>query len=68
MLFDPTLGIDMDEMEYAYYAGLLGKATKSLPSSNEEDGETETFTWTLNSNASIITMLTKGDALIVIYS
>lgn len=44
MLFDPTLGIDMDEMEYAYYAGLLGKATKSLPSSNEEDGETETFT------------------------
>lgn len=31
MQFDQTLGIDMDEMIYAYYAGLLGKATKNLP-------------------------------------
>lgn len=39
MLFDATLGIDMDEMEYAYYAGLLGKATKNLPSSVTEKDE-----------------------------
>ena len=51
MLFDMTLGIDMDEMEYAYYAGLLGKATKNLPVRcvDTTDGYTDTFTWTLNS-------------------
>lgn len=31
MLFDETFSIDMDEMWYAYWAGLLGKATKHLP-------------------------------------
>ncbi|MBR5634326.1 MAG: DUF4595 domain-containing protein [Prevotella sp.] len=55
MLFDRTFGIDMDEMEYAYYAGLLGKATKNLPirlvnnkgySADLSNGE---FFWTLNS-------------------
>ena len=53
MLFDYTLGIDMDEMEYAYYAGLLGKATKNLPVklvNNENDTYNDNFTWTLNSN------------------
>lgn len=57
MLFDATLGIDMDEMEIAYYAGLLGKATKHLPlkivcesSVGGTDSFTETidFKWTLN--------------------
>lgn len=46
MLFDATLGIDMDEMEYAYYAGLLGKATKNLP---VKDTDSE-FSWKLNNN------------------
>lgn len=51
MLFDETLGIDMDEMEYAYYAGLLGKATKNLPKSSvDEDGDATNYTWTLNDN------------------
>lgn len=51
MLFDQTLGIDLDEMEYAYYAGLLGKATKSLPVKLVEDGDyTLNFSWTLNSS------------------
>lgn len=61
MLFDATMGIDMDEMEYAYYAGMLGKATKNLPKSNvDEDGDTTTFKWTLNSNG-LPTKLTASD-------
>lgn len=51
MLFDTTLGIDMDEMQYAYFAGLLGKATKHLPArlvGNE--GEKESFAWHLNAS------------------
>lgn len=51
MLFDTTLGIDMDEMQYAYFAGLLGKATTHLPVrlvGNE--GEEESFTWHLNAS------------------
>ena len=55
MLFDNTLGVDMDEMKYAYYAGLLGKATKNLPIELIDHGMTGTgydevsrFKWTLN--------------------
>lgn len=52
MLFDETFGIDMDEMKFAYFAGLLGKATKHLPTGrlDEEDGDRETYTWTLGAN------------------
>lgn len=66
MLFDETFGIDMDEMAYAYFAGLLGKATKNLPASNsytsfEPQGEpysyNKTFTWSLNA-ANLPTLLT----------
>lgn len=50
MLFDNTLGIDMDEMGYAYLAGLLGKATKHLPVRcvDVEEDYIDIFTWTLN--------------------
>lgn len=51
MFYDSMLHVDMDEMEYAYYAGLLGKATKNLPVKLvTDDNHTENFTWTLNSN------------------
>lgn len=58
MLFDATFGIDMDEMEFAYYAGLLGKATKNLPirytSKSTISGivfeDTIYFSWTSNAN------------------
>lgn len=54
MLYDDSFRIDMDEMAPAYYAGLLGKATKNLPLSAREvsDGYTDnyTFSWKLNSN------------------
>ena len=51
MLFDTTLGIDMDEMQYAYFAGLLGKATKHLPVRLvRNEGEEESFAWHLNAS------------------
>lgn len=57
MLFDITFGIDMDEMESAYYAGLLGRATKNLPltmtqtytySDEPSSSNIYNFDWTLN--------------------
>lgn len=50
MLFDETFGIDMDEMMIAYYAGVLGKATKQLPLQlvDLEDKETIDFEWDVN--------------------
>lgn len=51
MLFDTTLGIDMDEMQYAYFAGLLGKATTHLPVRLvDNEGEEESFAWHLNAS------------------
>ncbi len=52
MLFDETFGIDMDEMKYAYFAGLLGKATKNLPIEKVDliDGDKSTYDWTLNAD------------------
>lgn len=49
MYFDDCFAIDMDEMKWAYFAGLLGKATKHLPSKLvEDDGDITTFSWELN--------------------
>lgn len=52
MLFDETFGIDMDEMKYAYFAGLLGKATQNLPVERYDNlyGDKGTYTWTLNAD------------------
>lgn len=57
MVFD-AFGIDMHEMAIAYYAGLLGKATKNLPMGYTLNGleggsyytESENFNWSFNSN------------------
>lgn len=59
MLFDTTFGIDMDEMKYAYYAGLLGKATQHLPLVQTESGYEDSFKWNLNANGFPIS-LTAG--------
>ena len=50
MFFDVMFGVDMDEMSYIYWAGLLGKATKHLPVKLVEDfgdneSETTYFQW-----------------------
>lgn len=56
MLFDDTFGMDIDEAELAYYAGMLGQATKKLPLEISEIDEAETipeistFTWTLGND------------------
>lgn len=52
MEWDNTLDIDMDNMKYAYYAGLLGKATKHLPlaSHAETDGYVQKMNWTLDNS------------------
>lgn len=45
MFFDKIFGIDIDEMKYAYYAGLLGKATKQLPATSNGSK----INWEINS-------------------
>ncbi|MCM1520090.1 MAG: DUF4595 domain-containing protein [Lachnoclostridium sp.] len=68
MDFDSFFNIDMDEMGVAYYAGLLGKATKNLPMGysyvEKEGGSTytgsETFNWEFNANG-LPTKFWEGD-------
>lgn len=61
MFFDDTFDIDIEELQYAYYAGLLGKATKHLPiRSINEKNEVSTFRWTLDSNG-YPTRFSEGD-------
>ena len=50
MLFDATLDADFDNLEVAYYAGLLGKPSKNLPLQSEKSGDKATFKWTLDGN------------------
>lgn len=53
MFFDECFGVDLDRIGYAYYAGMLGKATSHLPVRYDESDETEyeTFSWTLGANS-----------------
>lgn len=57
MFFDSVFDVDLDEMEIAYYAGLLGKATKNLPVGSKDGDYTSTFTWTLNAEQLPIKMV-----------
>ena len=50
MLFATTLDADFDNLEVAYYAGLLGKPSKNLPLQSEKFGDKATFKWTLDGN------------------
>ena len=50
MLFAATLDADLDYIEAAYYAGLLGKPSKNLPLQSEKSGDKATFKWTLDGN------------------
>lgn len=42
--------IDMDEMWYAYYAGLLGKPTRHLPMGIRDEKYTSYYQWTFDTN------------------
>ena len=49
MFFGGGLGIELDDLEYAYYAGMLGKATKHLPIYNlDKNNDKISFEWTIN--------------------
>lgn len=63
MLFDSTLSVDMDEMEVAYFAGLLGKGTKNLPVKllYLSDNGYRTFAWTLNTAGLPVKMVETED-------
>lgn len=50
-LFDEAYHVDIDDLEYAYYGGYLGKATKHLPLTAVEQYSGAlpyAYTWTLN--------------------
>lgn len=48
--FFEEAGVDMDELEYAYYAGLLGKSTKNLLKS-QDDGDGYVYSYSYEFNA-----------------
>ena len=62
MSFDVALGLDLDHLHAAYYAGMLGKATKHLPIYNmDKDNDKTTFDWILNGNGFPTKIVVKDD-------
>lgn len=65
MMFDELLDVDMDEMIYAYYGGMLGKATKHLPLAMRDTDDTSVelsnYKWTLNSDGYPTQLLIKDE-------
>ena len=62
MFFDKGLGIELDDLEYAYYAGMLGKATKHLPIYNiDKDNNMTSFEWYFDANGFPIKVVAKDD-------
>lgn len=62
MSFDVALGVDLDHLHGAYYAGMLGKATKHLPIYNmDKDNDKTTFDWTFNNNGFPTKIVVKSD-------
>ena len=62
MSFDVALGLDLDHLHGAYYAGMLGKATKHLPIYNmDKDNDKTTFDWTFNDNGFPTKIVVKSD-------
>ena len=62
MSFDVALGLDLDHLHGAYYAGMLGKATKHLPIYNmDKDNDKTTFDWTFNNNGFPTKVVVKDD-------
>lgn len=66
MLFDEMLCIDIDEMGFAYFAGLLGKPTSHLPQSNKSVSYSsgvsqmptyKSFSWSLDANRLPVSVL-----------
>ena len=62
MLHSTNFRVDIEQYIYAYYAGLLGKATKHLPASVSGE-DNYTFNWTLNDQGFPI-LMTEVDEMI----
>lgn len=52
MLWDDCFDIDIDDLELAYYAGMLGMPTASLPAARNgmASNDREAFTWTVGTD------------------
>lgn len=52
MFYDHVIPADFDHLSYAYYAGLLGRATRHLPIHSKEfdDDGLEQYSWILNAD------------------
>lgn len=70
MMFDELLDVDMDEMIYAYYGGMLGTSTKHLPLRQHTPYTLDfdgfkfidyDFKWTLNSNGYPTDLIVKNE-------
>ena len=62
MSFDVALGLDLEHLQIAYFAGMLGKATKHLPIYNmDKDNDKTTFDWTFNDNGFPTKIVVKDD-------
>ena len=68
MFFDEMFGIDMDEMSCAYWAGMLGKATKLLPENryDEDSGEKDVFGYAWGDEDHVIRVYTEENRYISI--
>lgn len=75
MKFDYVFRTDLDDIDIAYYAGLLGRATKKLPLKNIErksdgDENTNEFNWTLNEKGyptKLIGYIENDDNISIVY-
>lgn len=49
-LFDDMYDIDIEEVEYAFFAGILGRAPKYLLDASNDGDYTYSYTWTIDEN------------------
>lgn len=62
IFFETGLGVDLGNLQNAYYAGMLGKATKHLPIYNmDKDNEKATFEWIFNKDGFPIKAVMKDE-------
>lgn len=62
MAFDGALGVDLEDFQTVYFAGMLGKATKHLPIYNiDKDNDMTSFEWYFDANGFPIKVVVKDD-------
>lgn len=61
MLFDGLYNADLDEMDVAYMAGVLGKPARYLPNSCKDEEDTVNFQWTFTSDGYVESLIMTCD-------